>query len=244
MMSEPSTGEPASGDLEALIRSPSSRKALLAPSWLDKVSKKQAEEYLIDRILDNLSQVIPDNVVQLTIENHLTVEKISQRPEYREAIENQKRVFSFEIQKSNLPSFRPWVEFRARFCGIVVARLRFEYVAQPEISAKNVTITLLNNHLSEASIGCLEASIEMSMLVNAIPVKLGKIDRKLNHKIYHRFDEMLGLPESTHAPRSIHSSVAEEAETKFCIECGAKIPASWKFCRYCGANQDLMIIHA
>jgi len=241
LMSEVSTEEPTSEDLEPLIRSPSSRNALLAPNWLDKVSKKEAEGYIVDRILDNLSQIISNysnNLIQLTIEqNHLTDEKISQRPEYKEAIENQKRVFTVEIQ-GKLPTFYPWVEFRTRFYGIIVGRLRFKYKIEPEITAKNVTITLLNNHPRVGSIGCVEASFELSMLVNAIWVKLGKINRKIN------LDKMSGLHEWTHASKPARRGLAEAAETKFCVECGAEIPASAKFCRYCGTNQDLMAIHA
>jgi len=239
LTSQVSENYAANRDLEALIRSPLSRKSLQAPNWL---SKERAEEYIIDRVLDNLTQLIPNSVIQLTIEQHLTVERISQRREYVEALENHKRVFTFELQKNNLPAFRPWVEFITRFCGIIVAKLRFEYVAEPEIAAKNVTVTLLNEHLSDVSIGCLEASIEMSMLVNKIPVKLGKIDKTLN--LYHRFDEMLRPPKWTHAPKPYHGGLTETAETKFCVKCGTKILASANFCVHCGAKQDLMVIHA
>jgi len=240
-MSEVSTGEPASGDLENLLKSSRSKQVIEEPSWLNRITKQQAEEFLIDRILDNLSQLIPDQVMQLTIENLLSIEKIRQRPECRQAIENRKRVFTFDIEKQNLPAFKPYVEFVAKLSGLVVAKLRFEYVAQPEIAAKNVSVTLLNDRLNEVSLGCLDVSVDMSVLVNGLPVKLGTITRKLN--LERRLEETLdgsGLG-SRHVPRAIKKTATISSQTKFCINCGAKIPAKAHFCRSCGAPQDLVV---
>jgi len=240
-MSEVSTGEPASGDLENLLKSSRSKQVIEEPSWLNRITKQQAEEFLIDRILDNLSQLIPDQVMQLTIENHLSIEKIRQRPECRQAIENRKRVFTFDIEKQNLPAFKPYVEFVAKLSGLVVAKLRFEYVAQPEIAAKNVSVTLLNDRLNEVSLGCLDVSVDISVLVNGLPVKLGTITRKLN--LERRLEETLdgsGLG-SRHVPRAIKKTATISSQTKFCINCGAKIPAKAHFCRSCGAPQDLVV---
>jgi hypothetical protein len=232
---EDSAREFAPADLEALIRSPPSRKGLQAPSWLNRISKERAEEFLIDRILDNLSQILSNyNVVQLTVENHLTVEKISHRDECKEAIKNRKREFTFELQKKTLPAFKPWVEFVAKFCGIGVAKLRFEYVAQPEIAAKDVRVTILNDHLSDVSIGFLDVSIEMSMLVNGKLVKLGTISRKLNPKVPHRLDRIAELPKSAVEPAK-QPDLSLVAELRFCTKCGTPIARSDHFCRRCGA---------
>ena len=78
---EYSAREFATDDLETLTRSPPSKKAIESPSWLNKISKERAEEFLINRLLENLEQLIPENVAQLTIQNRLSVEKISQRQE-------------------------------------------------------------------------------------------------------------------------------------------------------------------
>lgn len=223
-------------DLENLLKSTPSREVIERPSWINRITKEQAEEFLIDRILDNLSQLIPDKVIQLTIDNHLTVEKIRQRPECQQAIENRKRVFTFDIEKQNLPAFKPWVEFVAKLSGLVVAKLRFEYVVQPEIAAKNVSVTLLNDHLNEVSLGCLDVSVDMSLLVNDLPVKLGTITRKLN--LEHRLHKTL---DTSSAPRIIEKTAEISTQTKFCTNCGAKIPMEAKFCPSCSATQDLVV---
>ena len=81
----------------------------------------------------------------------------------------------------------------------------------------------------------------MSMLVNGLPVKLGTITRKLN--LEHRLHETLDVPrlDARRAPRIIEKSAGISAQTKFCINCGAKIPVNAKFCRSCGAPQDLVV---
>ncbi len=232
---EVSVREFAPDDLEALIRSPPSRKALEAPSWLNKISKERAEEFLIDRILDNLSQMIHDNVAQLTIENHLTVEKISQRQEYRDAITIRKREFTFELEPTKLPAFKPYVEFVAKLWGMSIAKLRFEYVAQPEIAAKIVTVTLLNNHLSDVSIGSLDVTVEMSMLVNGQTVKLGTINRKLD---LHRALDQMTEERKPVVERAKHPDLPPENEPRFCVKCGTPIARDDGFCERCGAAKQ------
>jgi hypothetical protein len=197
-----------------------SREKIQPPGWLSTISKERAEEFLIDRILDNLSALIPDALVELTAECQLTEDKISQRNECKEAIKNRKQEFTFDLEKKNLPAFHPWVEFTPKLAGAGVAKLRFEYLAQPEIAAKDVRVTLENGRLSEASIDSLDASIEMSMIVNGQPVKLGTIQRSL--KLNQRF--------------RIRMSPLLAESFMFCPECGAKIPRSDKFCNECGAK--------
>ncbi len=228
-----STRESPPGDLEAIINSPPSMKALKAPNWLNKISKEQAEEFLIDRILENLSRNIPDGVVRLTVENHLTVEQISQQEESKEAIKNRKREFTFELRKTDLPAFKPWVEFVPKLAGMGVAKLRFDYVAQPEIAAKDVRVTILNEQLNDVSIGCLEASIAMSIVVNKVLVKLGTIHRKLN--LYHKLDDMKELPKSV-VPPATQPDLSPLSENKTCPACGASVKASAKFCGNCDAK--------
>ena len=226
--------ELAPDDLEALIRSPPSRKALEAPSWLNRISKERAEEFLIDRIVDNLSQMIQENVPQLTIENQLTVEKISRRQEYREAITTRKHKFTFELGPTKLPAFKPYVEFAAKLWGMSIAKLRFEYVAQPEVAAKIVTVTLLNNHFSDVSIGSLDVTVEMSMLVNGQTVKLGTINRTL--KLQHTLDQM--TEEHEPVERAKQPEVPPGAEPRFCVICGAPIARDDGFCERCGAAKQ------
>jgi len=228
----------ARADLEELIRSPPSRRVLQTPSWLNRISKERAEEFLIHSILDNLSQILSDyNVVELAVKNYLTVEEISQRDECQDAIKNQKREFTFELQKKNLPAFRPWVEFVAKFCGIVIAKLRFEYVAQPEVAAKDVKVTILNNHLSDVSIGSLDASIEMSMLANGELVKLGTISRKLNPKAHYRLNQITETLKSAVEPAK-QPDLSPTAELRFCVKCGTPMASGDSFCRRCGAAKQ------
>jgi hypothetical protein len=230
---EDSSRESQAYDLEELIRSPTSRKAIQAPSWLKKISRDRAEEFLIDRILDNLSGVIPDSVLQLTAESHLTVDKISQTQECKDAIKNRKREFTFQLKKK-LPAFRPWVEFTPKLAGIGVAKLRFEYVAEPGIAAKDVTVTILNGRLSDVSIDSLDASIQMSVIVDGQRVKLGTIHSRL--KLRQRLSEMTELLERPVDVTKL-PDLSRAAESKFCMECGASIPTSAKFCGRCGAKQ-------
>lgn len=215
-------------ELEELIRSPASREKIQAPSWLSKISREKAEEFLIDRILDNLSALIPDAVLELTAETQLTEDKISQREECKEAVKNRKREFTFELEKKNLPAFHPWVEFTPKLAGVGVAKLRFEYLAQPEIAAKDVKVTLLNGHLSEASIDSLDASIDMSIIVNGQPVKLGTIQRTLSLNQRFRFP--------TNGPSGAQTAITPTG-SKFCDRCGTKIPLTANFCDSCGAQQ-------
>lgn len=232
---EVSVREFATDDLGTLIKSPPSRKALEAPSWINRISKERAEEFLIDRIVDNLSQMIQDNVPQLTIENQLTVAKISQRQEYREAIMTRKREFTFELEPTKLPAFKPYVEFAAKLWGLSIAKLRFEYVAQPEVAAKIVTVTLLNNHLSDVSIGSLDVTVEMSMLVNGQTVKLGSINRTLNlqRTLDQTTEERKPVVERAKQP-----DLPTGAESRFCVICGAPIARDDGFCERCGAAKQ------
>lgn len=217
-------------DLEELIRSPPSRKAIQAPDWLKKISRERAEEFLIDRILDNLSGIIPDAVLQLTAESHLTVDKISETPECREAIKNRKCEFTLQLEKK-LPAFRPWVEFTPNLAGIGVAKLRFEYLAEPRIAAKDVTVTILNGHLSDVSADSLDVSVQMSVIVKGERIKLGTIHRKL--KLQQKLSELRERPvDTTKLPE-----LPQAGESKFCMECGATLSASAEFCGHCGANQ-------
>ena len=220
-------------DLEELIRSQPSREGIQEriqrPDWLSTFSKEAVEEFLIDRILDNLSALIPEAVVELTAESQLTEDQISQRKECMEAVKNQRREFTFELEKKNLPAFHPWVEFTPKLAGLGVAKLRFEYLAQPEIAAKDVKVVLLNGHLSEASIGSLDASIDMSMIVNGQPpVKLGTIQRTLSLNQKSMFH--------INPPPEAQTPIAPTA-SKFCISCGAKIPITADYCGSCGVKQ-------
>ena len=176
--------------IEELIRSTASRDRIQSPSWLNKISKAEAEEYLINRIVDNLSALIPDAVVELTAECELTEDKINQRRECKEAIERHKLEFTFQLENEKLPPFQPWVEFTPKVTGIGVSKLRFEYVAQPEVAANNVKVILENGRLSEVSVESLEASIEMSIVADDQPVKLGTIQKtlSLNQKFKFRKD--------------------------------------------------------
>ena len=178
-----------SDKLEELIRNPASKDNIQSPSWLNKISKAEAEEYLINRIVDNLSALIPDAVVELTAECKLTEDKINQRKECKEAIERHKLEFTFQLENEKLPPFQPWVEFAPKVAGVGVAKLRFQYVAQPEVAANNVKVTLENGRLSEVSIESLETSIEMAMVVNEQPIKLGTIQETLSLNQKFRFRE-------------------------------------------------------
>ena len=227
--------ESHSNDLEQLIRSRTSRERIKPPGWLSTISKERIEEFLIDRILDNLSALIPDALVELTIDSQLIEDKVSQRKECKEAIENRKREFTFELEKKNLPAFHPWVEFSPKLACVGVAKLRFEYLAQPEIAAKDVRVTLENGRLSEASIDSLDASIQMSMIVDGQPVKLGTIHRRLN--LSKRLSEATELPERA-VNVTKRPDLSQETKNKTCGKCGANIAASADFCLYCGAKQS------
>ena len=188
-------------DLAELIKSPTSRENIQPPKWLSE-AMSVSQEYLIDRILDNLSQIISNylDVIQVTVTNDLSAEKISQRQECKDAITSMKREFTFELQPLSLDDVKPWVEFMPKLKGWGVTKLRFEYDAEPEVAAKVVKVALLNNHVSDVSIDSLSVSIEMSMCVNGILIKLGTLNRTLN--IHHSFYET--SPQAQ--PRSPESS--------------------------------------
>jgi len=215
--------ESSSNDLEELIRSHTSRDRIQPPSWFG-VTKERAEEFLINRIVDNLSALIPDAIVELTVETQLTEDKISQREECKELVKqssqlNRKLEFTFQLEKKNLPAFHPWVEFTPKLAGVGVAKLRFEYLAQPEIAAKDVKVILVNGRLSEASIASLDASIDMSIIVNGQPIKLGTIQRTLS------------LNQSFHinAPPAVRSTAS-----LYCSECGRPLRPGARFCLHDG----------
>jgi len=228
-------------DLATLIRSPTSRENIERVSsenmenWLSKI-KSMSQEYLIDRILDNLSQILSNylNVVQVTVTNDLTIEKISQRQEFKDAPTGTKREFTFELQPQNLPAIKPWVEFVPKLGGMVITKLklRFEYDAKPEVAAKVVKVTLLNNHLSDIYIDSLSVSIGMSMYVNGNLIKLGTLNRTL--KIQRSFYE---TPRTSTLETTKHPDETGVPRI-FCIECGNELSSNAKFCNKCGSNQS------
>jgi len=226
--------ESPSNDLEELVRSHASRDRIQPPGWFG-VSKERVEEFLINRIVDNLSALIPDAVVELTAETQLTEDKISKREECKEAVKNRKLEFTFELEKKNLPAFHPWVEFTPKLAGVGIAKLRFEYLAQPEIAAKDVKVTLVNGRLSEASINSLDASIDMSMIVNGRPVKLGTMQRTLS--LNQRFSFHIPRPSNTPVAMRRTEPFVVTSGQQLCSRCGARIRLGAKFCTKCGTKQ-------
>ncbi len=159
-------------DLAQLIRNRSSKEFAEAKGWFSRINKEKAEQLLVDRIVENLSENLSSGVIQLT------VQKLSKTQECKNAIKNGKLEVTLQLQEK-LPPFTQYVEFVPRIGSIEIASVRYEFVVQTEIEAHDVRITIANGHIDRVSIDSLAASIELSILVNTIKIKLGEIQRQM-----------------------------------------------------------------
>ncbi len=216
-------------NLTQIIKKHGTQEFAEARKWLTKCGIQNVEDYLIKKIAETLSSNFSNGLLQLTVEG------ITETKEYANATRRGDHEVILALNTS-LPPLTAYVEFVVTYGAIEAAVIRCEFKLYSTVNARDIRIIIEGNSINQVLFGTLAVSVRLTILVNAIEVNVGTIEKQL--KVPYRLN--LRPPQKTLAPRT--SAAPQEAvlvkpETRFCDKCGSQIEPAANFCRKCGARQ-------
>ncbi len=147
-----------------------------AKNWWTKTGLRaeEAEKKLVKKLVEILSQYLSDGLLQLTIE------EVMNEKEYKDAIQGKKNHAVVAHLDKKLPTFNAYVEFIIRSGLMEIAKIRYDFEAEPEVEAKDIKLKIQGDKIKSVSFGTFIASISLYLLKDKHPVKISSIERSLS----------------------------------------------------------------
>ncbi|MBE0525263.1 MAG: hypothetical protein IBX40_13175 [Methanosarcinales archaeon] len=147
-----------------------------AQEWLTKsdLGVDGAKKYLIEKIVETISQYLSKGLLQLTIE------EIMNESEYRDAIQSKKDHAIVAHLSKKLPPFKVYVEFVIKSGLMEIKRIRYDFKAKLSVEVKDAKIIFQENKIRSISFGSFIASITLDLLRGDHDVKIGSMERSLS----------------------------------------------------------------
>lgn len=147
-----------------------------AKNWWTKTGLKaeEAEKKLVKKLVDILSQYLSDGLLQLTIE------EVMNEKEYKDAVQRKKNHAIVAHLEKKLPTFNAYVEFIIRSGLMEIAKIRYDFEAEPEVEVEDIKLNIQGYKIKSVSFGTFIASISLYLLKGDLHVKISSIERKLS----------------------------------------------------------------
>ncbi len=132
------------------------------------------KEEMINAIVETLSKHLTNGLLQLT------VEKITNEKECKDALREKKNQTIVMNMSGDLPPFKIYAESIIKSGLIELTKFRFDFKVEPSVEIEDINVTIQENKVKSVSFGSFKASVALSLLKDEQDVKMISIEKSLN----------------------------------------------------------------